>query len=302
MNSICEKNRNKNQLISLFILFILIGLFPPAKGDNLISDTTIIVNNHISDTISICEGQLVKLVNSSKNREAFNWKWDLGDGTISVLADTVNHYYLANTSGENYHVKLIQVDGTQPQINFDIKINSFKDHSIFTYDSIFCIGQKGILKVDNTQSNYSLGNSPNYTIVKDFGDESFAIIDFIKTGESNLLVKASNGTCSSLIELPFLTATSEWYPFEMGKIVQKPVEANVLIYLNPKDQNKDNGDLEYSWGTYDNKNTFVEDSEYNTMNKNYYKTQIDTTKFRYFVKVKCNTCNSCESIYFFPEY
>jgi hypothetical protein len=295
------RNKNNRIIYTSIGLLLLIFYFTPVRGDELTSDTTIVANDNVGQVIELCEGQLVKFVNTTANASSYNWKWDLGDGTTSVLVTNVIHYYSPN-KGVNYHIKLKQVDGTQADINFEIKINSFNDISTFAYDSIFCINQCAVLKVCNNQASYSLMTSPNYNILKDFGKDTLAIINFITTGESNLLVNASNGTCSKLIELPYLTATSKWYPFEKGKIVQKPVDADVLIYLNQDDQNKASGDLEYSWGKYDKKNAFTEDVEYNKTNKNYYKSQIDTTQYRYFVRVKCNSCNSCESIYFFPEF
>lgn len=289
--------RNKYSTIGLIML---ICVFTSAKGNVIKPDTTIIVNDHIGQVIEICEGQLVKFVNNSADAKDYNWRWDLGDGAISVLATDVVHYYSSN-KGENYHIKLIQIDGKGVEINFDIKINSINDISTFLYDSIFCIGQKAILTVGRTAATYNLLPSTNYNIVENFRDNTVAIIDLIKTGEANLLVNASKGSCSSLIELPFLTASSKWYPFDKGEIVQKPVGANVLIYLNQADQNKDSGELEYVWGKFDKMNPFVDkDAEYKS--KNYYKIQIDTNMYRYFVKVRCNSCNSCESIFFFPKY
>lgn len=302
MNTRNKTNKHSVHFATIVGIIFLVLQFTNTKGETIKSDTVIIVNDHIGKTISICEGMVITFVNNSTDREKYNWEWDLGDGTLSVLEDSVSHYYLPNTKSENYHVKLTQINGSQARINLDIKINSFDDVSVFSYDSIFCINQTALLKAENNGNVYNLLSDNHYTIIKNFNNTPTAIIGFKETGELNLNLKVSNGLCSHQIELPCLATSSDWYPINKGKIVQKPVDANVLIYLNSEDLLKKSGDIVYCWGVFDNNKGFIEDVDYDKQNKNYYKTTIDTTKFRYYVKVKCNSCNSCESVFFFPEF
>jgi hypothetical protein len=299
-----NRNNNTRKSFPSAIIAITLGsicITVQVKADEISPDTTIIVNNVAGKTIEICEGQTIKFVNNAEKAESYNWYWDLGDGSSSVLVTDVVHYY-SKTDDINYHVKLKQIDGTLPDINFNIKINSFDDTTPFSYDSIYCLGQEAIISVPENDIYYSLMPSSFYSIIKDFGDDRFAIVQFIKPGESNILVNASNGICNNLIELPFLTASSNWYTFSNGKIVRKPHEANVLVFLNSAQNSVEPDDIEYKWGTYDPINGFTEDVANNKVNRNYYKTDIDSNQYRYFVKVKCVSCNSCESIYFFPRY
>lgn len=261
-----------------------------------------------NDTIyKVCGGQLVELINND-SIGSYTWEWDLGDGSKSILNNHIKHFYNPIKSNE-YAVTLNKISNDKV-IDFHslrIQLIGQEINAAYNYDTIYCIGQQAVLSIapfTGYSYQFSLNNLQNgYTLLNDFNENNAALVHFEKQGLYSILISATYNGCSSNRKLPFYTATSEYIDLDGFKLIPKNPDGStqVMICLGSSGDNN----MEFHWGSYPKEtgyNHSIQPEAITLKNFREYDEIIDTTRNIYFVKVICNSCNSCGTILFYPNF
>ena len=257
------------------------------------------------DSVEICGGDLIEFVHDQKNSDRYSWNWDLGDGTISVLDNGVKHLFQPDKTN-NYEV-LVTNDSVEWSVVIYVNVVGNDLGLNVKYDTIYCEGQQAAIEIEDYRGIYHIMPGSNYTVINEFNKNGVALLRFTETGQSNIGLYAQIGGCQSKMQIPYLCAGSNFMG-DLGQIslIPKNMEGPTytLIVLGEKIQS-DLNNMSFEWGLFKKSDDYSSGVEpLGTSAENYYvfDEKIDTSENIYFVKVLCESCNSCNTTLFYPGF